>query len=29
MLENAVWLTELNKQRREVDNISVAVIRTC
>lgn len=29
MKENAVWLTELNKQRREVDNISVAVIRTC
>lgn len=29
MLENAVWLTELNKRRREVDNISVAVIRTC
>ena len=29
MLEHAVWLTELNKQRREVDNISVAVIRTC
>lgn len=29
MVENAVWLTELNKRRREVDNISVAVIRTC
>lgn len=29
MLENAVWLTELNKQRREVDNISVVVIKTC
>ncbi|MBO5460383.1 MAG: serine/threonine-protein phosphatase [Ruminococcus sp.] len=29
MYQNAVWLTELNKQRREVDNISVAVIRTC
>lgn len=27
MLKHAVWLTELNKQRREVDNISVAVIR--
>lgn len=29
MKENAVWLTELNKGRREVDNISVAVVRTC
>lgn len=29
MKNNAVWLTELNKQRREVDNISVALIRTC
>ncbi len=29
MKDNAVWLTELNKQRREVDNISVAVIKTC
>lgn len=29
MKENAVALTELNKQRMEVDNISVAVIRTC
>lgn len=29
MKDNAVYLTELNKQRREVDNISVALIRTC
>ena len=29
MKENAVWLTELDKQRQEVDNISVALIRTC
>jgi len=29
MKANAVWLTELNKQRREVDNISVALVRTC
>lgn len=29
MQKNAVWLTELNKQRREVDNISVAVIKIC
>lgn len=29
MKENAVWLTELNKQRREPDNISVALVRTC
>lgn len=29
MKENAVWLTELNKQRREPDNISAALIRTC
>lgn len=29
MKENAIWLTELNKSRREVDNISVALIRTC
>ena len=29
MKNNAVYLTELNKQRREVDNISVALIRTC
>ena len=29
MLENARWLTELNKSRLEVDNISVALIRTC
>lgn len=29
MKENAVYLTELNKQRKEVDNISVAVIKTC
>lgn len=26
MKENAVWLTELNKSRREVDNISVALV---
>lgn len=29
MLQNARDLVELNKSRREVDNISVAVIRTC
>lgn len=29
MKENAVWLTELDKQRQEVDNISVVLIRTC
>lgn len=29
MKQNAVVLTELNKQRMEVDNISVVVIRTC
>lgn len=29
MKENAVSLIELNKQRREVDNISIAVIKTC
>ena len=29
MKENAVYLTELNKGRREVDNISVALVRTC
>ena len=29
MKENAVWLTELNKQRQETDNISVAVIKIC
>lgn len=29
MLQNAKELVELNKSRREVDNISVAVIRTC
>ncbi len=29
MRENAVLLTELNKQRLETDNISVALIRTC
>ena len=29
MKNNAVMLTELNKQRMEVDNISVVVIRTC
>lgn len=29
MKEKAVWLTELNKQRRETDNISVAVIKIC
>lgn len=29
MKDNAVYLTELNKGRREVDNISVAVVRTC
>ena len=28
MKRNAIWLTELNKQRREVDNISVAVVGT-
>lgn len=29
MVEHAIWLTELNKQRRETDNISVALVRTC
>lgn len=29
MTDHAVWLIELNKQRRGADNISVAVIRTC
>ena len=29
MLQNARDLVELNKSRKEVDNISVAVIRTC
>ncbi len=29
MKGNAIWLTELNKQRLETDNISVALIRTC
>ena len=29
MKENAVWLTELDKQRQEVDNSSVVLIRTC
>ena len=29
MLQNAISLVELNKARKEVDNISVAVIRTC
>lgn len=29
MLQNAKDLVELNKSRKEVDNISVAVIRTC
>lgn len=29
MHENAVWLTELNKNRHEVDNISVALVRLC
>lgn len=29
MRERAVWLTELNKQRMETDNISVVAIRTC
>ncbi|MDY3747026.1 MAG: protein phosphatase 2C domain-containing protein [Lachnospiraceae bacterium] len=29
MKENAVYLIELNKQRRETDNISVALIKTC
>lgn len=29
MLQNAISLIELNKTRKEVDNISVAVIRTC
>lgn len=29
MKENAAYLTELNKGRREVDNISVALVRTC
>lgn len=29
MKENIIWLTELNKSRREVDNISAAVIRVC
>ena len=29
MLHNIVSLVELNKSRKEVDNISAAVIRTC
>lgn len=29
MKDRAVYLTELNKSRREVDNISVALVRTC
>lgn len=29
MRDNVVFLTELNKQRREVDNISAVLIRTC
>ncbi len=29
MLENATYLTDLNKYRREDDNISVALIKTC
>lgn len=29
MLQNIVSLVELNKSRKEVDNISAAVIRTC
>ena len=29
MLENITYLTDLNKYRREEDNISVAVIKTC
>lgn len=29
MTDHAAWLTELSKQRREADNISVTVIRTC
>ena len=29
MKENAVWLTELDKQRHEVDNISVALVKVC
>ncbi len=29
MLENSTFLTELNKHRKEEDNISVAVIKTC
>lgn len=29
MLENSTYLTELNKHRREDDNISVALIKTC
>lgn len=28
MKRNAIWLTELNKHRRETDNISVVVVRT-
>ena len=28
MLENAAYLTEMNKQRREEDNISVALVKT-
>lgn len=29
ILENSTYLTELNKHRKEEDNISVAVIKTC
>ena len=29
MKEHAVWLTELNKNRHEMDNISVALVRLC
>lgn len=29
MLENSTYLTELNKHRREEDNISVVLIKTC
>lgn len=29
MLENAAYLTELNKKRKEEDNISVALIKVC
>ena len=29
MRDNAAWLTELNKQRMEVDNISAALVKIC